>query len=134
MKLILPFVDPITRKKIVFNEPMASYVPSNQLRKSHGGELEFEYDHTIYWPALNKLAEERRTFQYERWVKGGKMVGEFETYLKGGTETSLKDTMRSSQELTEKVGDLQQNGEKQIKSVAISEESKDDTTTAISAA
>jgi hypothetical protein len=53
--------------------------------------MNFEYDHSVYWPALNRLAEERRQAQRERWVKGGKSVGELESYLKGGQEKCLRD-------------------------------------------
>ena len=105
---------------------MRKHVPPEQLKESHGGDLEFEYEHSIYWPALNKLAQERREAQFERWVKGGKRVGEFEIYLKGGQEQCLRDTMRSStDEVTEKMGDVQVL-DKPVKSVAIAEESKND--------
>ena len=53
--------------------------------------MKFEYDHKVYWPALNGLAEQRRSEQLERWVKGGKRIGESEGYLKGGEEMSLKE-------------------------------------------
>ena len=94
--MISPFVDPRTKEKLVFNEKMTSHVPSEQLLKSHGGSVDFEYEHATYWPELNKLAEERRKQQYERWVRGGKMVGELENYLRGGQETSLKDIIAKS--------------------------------------
>ena len=104
----MPFIDPRTKEKIIYNEPMDKHVPPEQLRKSHGGILEFEYEHARYWPALNKLAEQRREQQYQRWVKGGKMIGEFEMYLKGGQEESLRSTMTSAVEKTaEKLGELQ---------------------------
>ena len=92
MKLVTPFIDPQTRNKIVYNEEMRLHVPPEQLRKSHGGDLEFEYDHTRYWPAFVYMAEQRRREQRERWEQGGKRVGEFEAYLKGGQETCLRDT------------------------------------------
>lgn len=122
----MPFIDPITRGKIVFNESIGNYVPPEQLRKSHGGDLEFEYEHDVYWPALVKLAEDRRKMQYERWVKGGKMIGEFESYLKGGQEEGLRQAMineRGSNELGEKIGEMQL-GDKPAKVVAIHEDEK----------
>ncbi|KAF3384310.1 hypothetical protein F1880_002501 [Penicillium rolfsii] len=82
-KLITPFIDPNTRQKLKFNEDMRKHVPASQLMKPVGGDLEFQYDHSTYWPALNELAELRRKSYYERWVQGGKQVGEFENYLKG---------------------------------------------------
>lgn len=51
--------------------------------KSVGGDVEFEYDHSVYWPALNKLAELRREERQQRWVEGGKRIGESENFLKG---------------------------------------------------
>ncbi|RMZ75919.1 hypothetical protein DV738_g5237, partial [Chaetothyriales sp. CBS 135597] len=91
-KLIKPFIDPLTREKIKFNEDSTIHVPREQLMKECGGELEFEYDHTQYWPALNKLCELKRQAYRERWEKAGKRVGEHETYLKGGAEKSLAET------------------------------------------
>lgn len=95
-KLITPFIDPLTREKIRFNEDMGIHVPREQLLKESGGHVEFEYDHKVYWPALNELCESNRAAAYERWVKGGKRIGEFEAYLKGGEgEASLSETEKS---------------------------------------
>ncbi|KAJ5656222.1 CRAL/TRIO domain protein [Penicillium longicatenatum] len=82
-KIITPFIDPATREKLKYNEDLRNHVPAQQLLKSVGGDVEFEYDHSVYWPALNKLAEQRREAKHERWVQGGKQVGELENYLKG---------------------------------------------------
>jgi hypothetical protein len=106
-KLITPFIDPLTRKKLIFNEDMRLHVPPEQLLKTHGGDVDFEYDHSVYWPALNQLAEERRKEQYARWVKGGKRYGELESYLKGGQEQSLKDLVNKKVDgFTERSGNL----------------------------
>lgn len=88
-KLITPFIDPMTREKLKFNEDMAQHVPPSQLLKENGGEVEFEYDHSVYWPSLIRLAETKRTAFRERWEKAGKHVGESEDYLRGGSEESL---------------------------------------------
>ena len=53
-----------------------------------GGDVDFSYDHSIYWPALNRLASEQREALRERWIHGGKQVGESEVYLKGGIDNS----------------------------------------------
>ncbi|CAJ2508044.1 Uu.00g092300.m01.CDS01 [Anthostomella pinea] len=83
-KLITPFIDPLTREKLKFNEDMAQYVPKEQLWSEFtGGELQFDYDHSVYWPALQKLCAERRAEWTQRWEAGGKQVGETEDYLKG---------------------------------------------------
>ncbi|KAI1464618.1 CRAL/TRIO domain-containing protein [Daldinia caldariorum] len=83
-KLITPFIDPLTREKLKFNEDMTQYVPKEQLWSEFpGGELQFEYNHDIYWPALQRLCAEKRAKQLQRWEAGGKQIGEKEDYLKG---------------------------------------------------
>ncbi|CDM30632.1 hypothetical protein DTO013E5_2431 [Penicillium roqueforti] len=91
-KLITPLIDPNTRQKLKFNEDLRQHVPPSQLMKSVGGDVEFRYDHASYWPTLNKLAEQRREAYRERWVQGGKQVGEFENYLKGEDVPNLSQT------------------------------------------
>jgi len=97
-KLITPFIDPLTRQKMKFNEDMRQHIPPSHLMKSVGGDVEFRYDHSIYWPALNKLAEQRRALIRERWIQGGKQIGEFENYLKGEDIPSLSQTRESATE------------------------------------
>lgn len=67
---------------------------------------------------MNKLAEFRRNVYRERWIRGGKRIGENESYLKGGPEPSIGqgerakegiDAAEISSERTsvkEKLGDL----------------------------
>jgi hypothetical protein len=74
----------LTREKLKFNEDVRQYVPPEQLWKEFGGDVDFEYDHATYWPALLKLCEEKRGEQKARWEKAGKRYGESEIYLKGG--------------------------------------------------
>jgi hypothetical protein len=88
-KLITPFIDPLTREKLKFNEDMASHVPPQQLLKANGGEVEFEYDHEVYWPTFVKFAAKKRAEYEARWEQGGKRIGEHEDYLRGGTGQSL---------------------------------------------
>jgi hypothetical protein len=88
-KLIMPFIDPYTRQKLKFNDDMRKHVPPQQLWNEFHGDLEFEYDHEIYWPTLMKLCEEKQREQNERWVKGGKRYGESENYIKGGNAPSV---------------------------------------------
>lgn len=82
-KLINPFIDPLTREKMKFDVDMRKVVPPEQLMKSYGGDVEFEYAHAVYWPALNTLADERRREIRQRWESAGKKIGESEKYLKG---------------------------------------------------
>ncbi|KAG9248909.1 CRAL-TRIO domain-containing protein [Calycina marina] len=88
-KLISPFIDPMTREKLKFGGDMRSHVPPEQLWNEFQGDLVFEYDHSLYWPALQKMCEERRLAKQERWVKAGKIIGESEFYLKGGDAPSI---------------------------------------------
>jgi hypothetical protein len=89
LKLVNPFIDPVTKTKIKPNEPLPNHVPISQLMKVSGGEVDFKYDHSIYWPALERITTERRQQRKERWEKGGKIIGESEIYLWGGEEPSL---------------------------------------------
>lgn len=107
LKLIGPFIDPVTKSKIKYNEPLVDHVPASQLMAAAGGEVDFKYDHSIYWPALDKMAAERRQQRRERWEKAGKLTGESEIYLWGGEEGGVgaqaKQTVEASGE--EKVGE-----------------------------
>lgn len=110
MKLITPFIDPQTREKLKFNEDLRQHVPSSQLLKSVNGDVEFEYDHSVYWPALNALAAQRREERLERWIRGGKLIGEHENYLKGGMGKSRAETEATSTvEVEEKLEQLSVN-------------------------
>ena len=98
-KLISPLIDPVTKSKMVFNEPFAKYVPSNQLLQQFGGSLDFTYDHSEYWPALIKLCADRRESQRKRWEESGKRIGEFEAYLRGGGQKPLKEAEKATQNI-----------------------------------
>lgn len=90
-KIITPFIDPVTREKLKFNEDMKQYVPPEQLWSlDWGGDMDFEYDHATYWPALNEMCKQRREERLRRWEAAGKEVGESEDYLAGGTDVSVK--------------------------------------------
>lgn len=89
-KVISPFIDPVTKEKMIFNQDLRKHVPPAQLDKEYGGDADFEYVHEIYWPALDKMCAERRAAQKERWIQGGRHIGEYEGYLKGGEQHSLQ--------------------------------------------
>ncbi|KAL2059165.1 hypothetical protein ABVK25_000457 [Lepraria finkii] len=91
-KIITPFIDPTTKEKMKFDEDLTKIVPPAQLLKKFGGDVDFEYDHEKYWPALNGLAEARRKEMRERWEAGGNRVGESEEFLRGrGESVSVND-------------------------------------------
>lgn len=70
---------------------MTQFVPAEQLWTEYQaqGKLDFDYDHSEYWPALTKLCDQKRKERKERWIAGGKLVGESEIYLWGGAESSI---------------------------------------------
>ena len=96
-KVISPFIDPVTREKMKFNEDMTNYIPKEQLWSVFNGDVNFEYDHSIYWPQYEKEFTKRREAYKARWEKGGKKIGEYEAYLRGGDHPSLQ-TLESSKE------------------------------------
>ncbi|CCK70752.1 phosphatidylinositol transporter KNAG_0F00830 [Huiozyma naganishii CBS 8797] len=86
LKLIHPFIDPMTREKLVFDEPFPKYVPVNQLDVLYGGELDFKYKHNVYWPSLLEMAESKRRHYMKRFQKFGSVVGLSEYDLRGDGE------------------------------------------------
>jgi hypothetical protein len=86
-KIIGPFIDPVTRTKMKFNEPLSEHVPVSQLQKRYGGEADFFYEHEVYWPSLNALIEARRKQYKDRWIARGQKIGDEEWVLRGGEET-----------------------------------------------
>lgn len=102
-KLITPFIDPLTREKLKFNEDMRQYVPTEQLWTEFHGDLEFEYEHSVYWPALQKLCLERREEKKKRWEAGGKLIGEHEDYLAGHDEFGVAGAPAKVEETLEQL-------------------------------
>jgi len=76
---------------MIFNDDLRKHVPPSQLDKAYGGDVDFKYDHTVYWAAINKLCTERRAAYKEKWIQGGKRMGEYEAYLRGGEQKSLAE-------------------------------------------
>lgn len=83
LKLIHPFIDPLTREKLVFDEPFVDYVPMDELDKLYGGYLDFTYKHDIYWPKLMENSLEKREHYMKRFQKFGGIVGLSEFDLRG---------------------------------------------------
>lgn len=77
MRLVDPFLDPVTRSKISINKPIISegdFTP-DQLIKECGGEREFVWECDRY---LNKLVEISGTMKQKRlnkWRELGGKVG-----------------------------------------------------------
>lgn len=86
LKIIHPFIDPLTREKLVFDEPFPDYVPIEQLDKDFGGKIDFDYNHEKYWPELIKIAEVKKSNYVARFEKFGSKVGLSEYDLRGDHE------------------------------------------------
>ena len=89
-KLISPFIDPVTREKMNFQPDVRKFVPPGNLWRLHEGDLEFVYDHRVYWKGLEEVVGRKREAYRERWVRGGKRMGEYEEYLRGGERVCLQ--------------------------------------------
>lgn len=111
-KIITPFIDPNTREKLKFNEDTRNYVPPSQLWDGMGGDVKFEYDHSLYWPALLKMAQEKRDIAKKNWVAGGSLVGEHEGYLKGSGEQSRSALLAAKETEKEKKSEALKENEK----------------------
>lgn len=83
LKLIYPFIDPLTREKLVFDAEFIKFVHAEQLDKDFDGVVDFEYNHEIYYPALVEMTKQRRTHYMERYHKFGAVVGLSEVDLRG---------------------------------------------------
>lgn len=82
--MITPFIDPVTVTKMRFNELYRDNIPPSQLLKTWGGEANFQYEHDVYWPALDAFAKKRKQAFRERWEARGKKIGDDEWILRGG--------------------------------------------------
>ncbi|GMM38767.1 phosphatidylinositol transporter [Saccharomycopsis crataegensis] len=89
LKIIHPFIDPLTREKLIFDQPFVNYVPVNQLDKEFGGNVDFEYDHEVYWPKMNEISLTKQKSYMERFNKFGGVIGLSEVDLRG-TNDDLK--------------------------------------------
>ncbi|CCE79355.1 Piso0_001412 [Millerozyma farinosa CBS 7064] len=75
LKIIHPFIDPLTREKLVFDEPFPNYVPLEQLDKDFGGHVNFEYKHEVYWPKMIEIAEAKKKNYVKRFEALGSRIG-----------------------------------------------------------
>ncbi|KAL1726068.1 CRAL-TRIO domain-containing protein [Schizophyllum commune] len=74
LKMIMPFVDPVTRDKIRLNpSPVKEglFAPEEIMTEAWGGKAEFEWKHEEYWPTLIEMCDAQR----ERWTQAWKELG-----------------------------------------------------------
>jgi hypothetical protein len=77
-KLILPFVDPVTRNKIKFNPSVVDdglFAPDMVTSEGWGGSVMLDYVHEKYWPALVSMTNERREAWMKKWREMGGTIG-----------------------------------------------------------
>lgn len=86
LKIIYPFIDPLTREKLVFDKPFPDYVPSEQLDQENGGDAAFRYVHDKYWGPMIEMAEKKRQKYFERFELFGSKIGSAEFDLRGDHE------------------------------------------------
>jgi hypothetical protein len=101
----------MTKQKLEFEGDMRQFVPPSQLWTEFQGDLEFDYDHDVYWPALNKICQEKKAAAKARWEKAGGIIGESEAYLRGGNipsigQGSLKTTAETVEVTPEKPSEI----------------------------
>ncbi|AGO10259.1 AaceriABL198Cp [[Ashbya] aceris (nom. inval.)] len=88
LKMIHPFIDPLTREKLVFDQPFVNFVLEDQLDKLYGGLLDFSYDHKQYWPSLLQHTREKRAHYLARFRELGGHIGLSEYALRADGDKS----------------------------------------------
>lgn len=84
---IQPFIDPVTKNKCHFDEPVRNQVPSDQLSADYGGDVDSKYDHDAYWPALLRITKERRDEMLRRFKEDcNSEIGASEWVIRGGDD------------------------------------------------
>ncbi|KZV88886.1 CRAL/TRIO domain-containing protein [Exidia glandulosa HHB12029] len=104
-KAILPFVDPKTRTKLFFNPDVVKdgLMPSESLLKADGwdGACNFEYDHSVYWPALVQLCAEKHAKEHKAWRDLGGKIGESEWAIKVRASEDVHEHTTASSEVVD---------------------------------
>ncbi|KDN52152.1 hypothetical protein K437DRAFT_254528 [Tilletiaria anomala UBC 951] len=81
------FIDPNTKAKVKFDASIKDEVPLAQLSGDFGGQLDFTYDHTAYWPDLVRVIKERREQMLSRFLeKCNGEIGAAEWVIRGGED------------------------------------------------
>ncbi|KAG0695606.1 CRAL TRIO domain-containing protein [Suillus ampliporus] len=112
-KLITPFIDPLTRLKMVFNPVVNEnglfrtvadaeawnadsasriFEPEQLVQDGWNGSQPFVYSHAVYWEALVKQCEERRSRMVAVWRRIGGKVGTKEWEVKVAVRDETMNT------------------------------------------
>lgn len=78
-------------------------MPPDQLDKKFGGDSDFEYINSKYWPELIRISGERRAAYTARWKEMGSKIGTSEIELQGGVldDVTSLTAMVEKTEITE---------------------------------
>ncbi|PWN32594.1 CRAL/TRIO domain-containing protein, partial [Meira miltonrushii] len=84
---IQPFIDPVTKNKCHFDDPVRNQVPADQLSADFGGDVKSAYDHDAYWPALLRITKDRRDAMLRRFKEDcNSEIGASEWVIRGGDD------------------------------------------------
>lgn len=96
LSLVLPFLDPITREKIIVatssdqgQQLIHGAIPVDELQSDYGGTQHVSWDarvHDAYWPVLRDICIKRRAYRLKKWNELGAKVGISEDEWKGMSE------------------------------------------------
>lgn len=101
LKIIHPFIDPLTREKLVYQEPFPNYVPKEQLDKDFGGDVAFDYEQDQYWPVMNKIAAEKRKNYMAQFHRLGAQIGLSEVELRQPIAQESQETEKVTRDFAE---------------------------------
>lgn len=128
LKIIMPFVDPITREKVKFNPDIFGdgiFTPDMVMKEWWGGSQDFEYAHEKYWPNLIELCETRVKGWMKNWRDLGGKVGTKEWEYKQGVvkheETNEKKEIIITIDAPAEVGEVLEKEVKLLPTVDITE-------------
>ena len=99
-KLVLPFVDPVTRDKHKVNPDVVKdglFAEDQCMGDAWGGNQDFEYVHDTYWKALVQKAEEARTKHIAKWKDLGAKVGISEWDYKEGEKAASSEGVEETE-------------------------------------
>ncbi|KAG0695604.1 CRAL TRIO domain-containing protein [Suillus ampliporus] len=127
-KLIMPFMDSFTREKLVFNPVVNEngvfrtaadaeawsadstsrvFAPEQLIQEGWNGSQQFTYSHAVYWEALVKLCDKRRSGMIAAWHHIGGKVGTKEWDVKVAVRDETVDTQVGVDKVLMENGQLQ---------------------------
>ena len=142
-RLIMPFVDPVTREKVKFNPDIVKeglFAKDMVMSQWWGGDRNFEYVHEKYWKELVGMCDERTRRWRTKWKELGAKVGISEWEYKQVARVDEKELAADQADGSEKqlVSDpaivataLPVKEEKKVENMSSTPNAVDDSTTAV---